>query len=397
MAIELITGRAGAPHVDSADVGAFNAAMFGSGVYIVKGASVAPMTEPNHVTINAGELLCEGRHIRITGAGETLAIDNGQSGYKRNDIIAIHYERNSNDIEACSLVVVKGTQAADTAQDPPMPSSGKLSEGASSVYWPLYRIVINELTPQTPERIIDQYPAFNVTEGALPVASGGTGRTSIENIRANLDSTTAANPLSGNIGVTGTLPVANGGTGATTAAAARTNLGIGAIGTKASLAAADIPSISTDKLTSGTLPIARGGTGATTAATARTNLGLGTGATISPSDYIVDKGISGSAFYIKWNSGNCLIVAKTTLASACTTAWGGMYEGSMLQISWPFTLTAQAYEIGQISGSGNASLTEIGATSDATTTKSRKYNQIRPTTSNSQTITATVFAFGKWK
>jgi len=60
-----------------------------------------------------------------------------------------------------------------------------------------------------------------------------------------------------------TVPIANGGTGATTAADAWTALGGGAIGKKASLAASDIPNLSTDKLTSGTLGVARGGTGKT--------------------------------------------------------------------------------------------------------------------------------------
>lgn len=61
---------------------------------------------------------------------------------------------------------------------------------------------------------------------ALPVASGGTGRTTL----------TGSNSLRSDLGFgtgTGALAVANGGTGATTAANARTNLGIGASGTHA--------------------------------------------------------------------------------------------------------------------------------------------------------------------
>ena len=51
-----------------------------------------------------------------------------------------------------------------------------------------------------------------------------------------------------------------------------TAIGGGSIGKKSSLSASDIPSLSTDKLTSGTLPISRGGTGASSAASARANL-----------------------------------------------------------------------------------------------------------------------------
>ncbi len=119
-------------------------------------------------------MLCEGRHIRIVGAGETLTIDNGLSGYKRNDIIAMHYERDSSDIETCTLVVIKGNQATDTQQDPPMPTSGKLLEGAASVYWPLYRIVIDGLTPQDPVFIAQRQALYTFgggSKGQIPTGA----------------------------------------------------------------------------------------------------------------------------------------------------------------------------------------------------------------------------------
>jgi hypothetical protein len=58
-------------------------------------------------------------------------------------------------------------------------------------------------------------------------------------IRANLGSTTAANPLAGNIGVTGTLPVANGGTGAINLSGIVRGNGTGAF-TAGALTAAEI-------------------------------------------------------------------------------------------------------------------------------------------------------------
>lgn len=68
--------------------------------------------------------------------------------------------------------------------------------------------------------------------------------------------------------VTGTLPVAKGGTGATTASDNTVFAGPVTGGPSApsfrALVASDIPSHSTDKLTSGTLGVARGGTGAAT-------------------------------------------------------------------------------------------------------------------------------------
>lgn len=81
------------------------------------------------------------------------------------------------------------------------------------------------------------------TTGALPIANGGTGQTTVALARNAL----------GLGNTTGALPVANGGTGQTTVQAFRNSMGLGN--------------------TTGALPVANGGTGAADAATARTNLG----------------------------------------------------------------------------------------------------------------------------
>lgn len=106
------------------------------------------------------------------------------------------------------------------------------------------------------------HSATEITSGTLPATRGGTGRTSIASIRANLASATAANALAGDIGVTGTLPVGSGGTGATDAAAARTNLG-----------AADASHNHTIGNLLGVLSTLKGGTGASSPAAALSNLG----------------------------------------------------------------------------------------------------------------------------
>lgn len=88
-------------------------------------------------------------------------------------------------------------------------------------------------------------PNANGLYGTVPVASGGTGGTTVKEARNNL----------GLGNTSGALPIANGGTGATSAAAARKALGLANDAT-------------------GTIDISVGGTGAKTAADARTNLGI---------------------------------------------------------------------------------------------------------------------------
>lgn len=145
MTVELVTGRAGKAHIDSADIGAFNAYTLGTGVYVLNGCTAAVVSS-NQVTVSAGELLINGRHVRITGSGEDMTIENGTSGYNRRDIIAAHYVKDDDDIETVELVVVKGTATTSTAADPEMPVTGDILEGASENYTPLFRVTLSGLT-----------------------------------------------------------------------------------------------------------------------------------------------------------------------------------------------------------------------------------------------------------
>ena len=102
-----------------------------------------------------------------------------------------------------------------------------------------------------------------VVTGTLGVTNGGTGLTSINNIKTDLASTVAANALSNNIGVTGVLSVANGGTGVTVAPDLYANLG--------SSVSANPFSSSTVGVR-GTLPVGNGGTGLTSISNIKVNL-----------------------------------------------------------------------------------------------------------------------------
>lgn len=139
--------------------------------------------------------------------------------------------------------------------------------------------------------------------GTLPVANGGTGATSLDDIVAGSNKVTItdgadtviggnvtvdvaeANLNLANIGgsldvssqVTGALAVANGGTGATDAATARTNLGL-AIGSDVQAYDAQLADIAGLTPTDGNIIVGDGTNFVLeSGATARTSLGLGTG------------------------------------------------------------------------------------------------------------------------
>lgn len=144
---ELITGRGGTDHVDSEDFGAFNAVTLGDGTYILSGCSMAMKTATT-LHIAAGELLMQGRHVRIKGAGEDVDVAVGTTGYNRNDIVALHYKQEGG-IESVSVEVVAGAPTTGAASDPEL-GGGSILNGDAEAYVAIGRVPIVGLAPSEP-------------------------------------------------------------------------------------------------------------------------------------------------------------------------------------------------------------------------------------------------------
>lgn len=201
MAIELITGRAGRAHVDSSDVRAFNAYVNASGRYVLHGGG-AEIESANNLRVLPAEILMDGAHVRITGTGEEVTLENGASSYDRIDIVALHYTSVGSDdskVESVALEVIKGTpvDTGGEAQDPAMPVPGtSILGGSSEVYVPYVRVKITGLVPGDPEEILpgrvqmlrDMITGLTLPDvpGTLPISKGGTGATDAAGARANL-------------------------------------------------------------------------------------------------------------------------------------------------------------------------------------------------------------------
>ena len=144
--------------------------------------------------------------------------------------------------------------------------------------------------------------AASLTLGtALPVASGGTGATTLTGVVKGTG-TSALTAGSVNLAseVTGTLPIANGGTGSTTDSGARTNLGLGTIATQN----ANNVSITGGTITGITdLAVADGGTGRST---------------LTANNVILGNGTSAVNFVAPGTSGNVLTSNGTTWTSAAS-------------------------------------------------------------------------------
>ena len=153
MASELITGFAGVPHVGSDDMGAFQAGILGVGSYVLQTGQhlKATVASANKVTIGTGDLVMNGRHVRMATATD-LTIQNGTQGQKRNDLIVCRYQKASDGKETATLTVVKGTATSGTPADPSYNKTSILG-GATTSDMPLYRIPITNLSVGTPVQL----------------------------------------------------------------------------------------------------------------------------------------------------------------------------------------------------------------------------------------------------
>lgn len=163
--MHLVTGYAGQEHITAADQGSWNAAIVGSGEYVLKKGNQfsATVISNNQIRIADGDILMQGRHIRLNeGSYVDLAIENGAQGYFRNDLIVARYSKNSSTgIEEANLVLIKGTAVTSGAADPEYTSGNIITDHVLQNDMPLYRVPLDGLT------VGNLVPLFTVLDTAI--------------------------------------------------------------------------------------------------------------------------------------------------------------------------------------------------------------------------------------
>lgn len=152
--LHLVTGYLGQEHITATDQAAFNAALIGTGQFVLDKGRVleAQVISNNQIRILDGEFMMQGRFVRLDpGAYVDLAIDNGTQGKKRNDIVVARYTKNSvTGVEEVSLVVIKGT-AVDSNPSDPAHTEADITNGAATLHdYPLWRIPLDGLNVGDP-------------------------------------------------------------------------------------------------------------------------------------------------------------------------------------------------------------------------------------------------------
>ena len=184
--MELVTGKAGTPHVSSADDGRRIAGEVGTGSYVLKtGGGLAPsLVDANTVRFATGDMVVQGRHIGLT-APEDVKVASGTQGKKRTDYICVHYKRdvagsNPTLVETCEWKVLQGTPGAD-ATAPTVPA-GSILDGDAEATVPVASVDFDGLTTGTPKLLIPTLtPLADLGDSVSQIDRGDTGKVYLYN------------------------------------------------------------------------------------------------------------------------------------------------------------------------------------------------------------------------
>lgn len=150
--LHIVTGYKGEPHVKAEDHGALNAAVFGSGEYVLKNGNqfAATVISNNQVRVLDGCIMMQGRHVRMEeGNYVDLSIENGTQGTYRNDLIVARYTKDATSgVEDCNLVVIKGTETSSNPSDPAYTKGNILADHDLRNDMLLYRVPLVGLNVQ---------------------------------------------------------------------------------------------------------------------------------------------------------------------------------------------------------------------------------------------------------
>lgn len=137
--MELVTGRAGSPHITAQQDRQLHQGIWGEEAYILNtGNQLEPEVQSsNKILIKDGALMFQGALFSVkVGTTDEITINNGNQGMQRKDLVVARYTYDSSqNIESAEWVVIQGTPAAS---NPVAPSgtSGDIQEGDTTVDCP---------------------------------------------------------------------------------------------------------------------------------------------------------------------------------------------------------------------------------------------------------------------
>lgn len=185
--MNIIAGYGGTPHVTPQDWRDENIALYGTGTYILNVGSklAATVVSANEITIADGLVVAEGCTAVIErGTSESIAIDNGEQGMLRRDLIVLRYTKNSGtNVESMEVDLIKGTPASANPATPAY-TDGSIADGDTLVEFPIYEINLNGIAIQSVNRLAEYKELANksVVDSLVTKMGTGTLNTVVKNV-----------------------------------------------------------------------------------------------------------------------------------------------------------------------------------------------------------------------
>lgn len=162
----LITGYWGEPHVTAENDRGINAAIFGTGRYVLPVGEQfkAEYIGNNTIRLYDGKLIDNGAAAGIpVGEYVDLLISNAGQGMHRNDLIVFQYKKDASTLkESGTFIVVEGIAVSGTPTDPDLTQADILSGKATLDQMALWRVPVSGATIAAPVKL------FNVKNVLTP-------------------------------------------------------------------------------------------------------------------------------------------------------------------------------------------------------------------------------------
>lgn len=177
--MELVTGRAGSPHITSQQDRQKHQGIWGDGAYILAtGNQLEPQVQSsNKILIKDGALMFQGALFSIkVGTTDEITINNGNQGMQRKDLVVARYTYDSSqNIESAEWVVIQG-EPSESNPVAPSGTSGDIQAGDTTVDCPFMIVnldginvtgvdIIPEKIATLPE-LIGKFKVINFKTGA---------------------------------------------------------------------------------------------------------------------------------------------------------------------------------------------------------------------------------------
>lgn len=137
--MELVTGRAGRPHITAQQDRQLHQGIWGEEAYILAtGNQLEPEVQSsNKILIKDGALMFQGALFSVkVGTTDEITINNGNQGMQRKDLVVIRYTYDSSqNIESAEWVVIQG-EPVESDPVTPTGTNGDIQSGDATVDCP---------------------------------------------------------------------------------------------------------------------------------------------------------------------------------------------------------------------------------------------------------------------